>query len=116
MGPKQCGKTTLIKSLVKLFTGQNLSSTSGPITCVASRQRRITFFECPTSLDTMIDLAKVGYTYKHCIVTVRVAQHKIFRSESLYCIILQDSKGRERTNTGCYLLFVKYYGGREGVV
>ena len=60
MGPKQCGKSTLIRSLVKIFTGQNLSSTTGPITCVAGRQRRVTFFECPTDLYSMTDLSKVA--------------------------------------------------------
>lgn len=47
MGPKNSGKTTLIRSLVKIFTGQNLSDTKGPITCVAGKRRRITLFECP---------------------------------------------------------------------
>lgn len=32
MGPKGCGKSTLIRSLVKYYTGQNLSDVLGPIT------------------------------------------------------------------------------------
>jgi ribosome biogenesis protein BMS1 len=60
MGPKGCGKSTLIRSLVKLFTGQNLSSTTGPITCVAGRHRRVTFFECPNDIFSMTDLSKVA--------------------------------------------------------
>ncbi len=32
VGPKGCGKTTLVKSLVKKYTKQNLIDTKGPIT------------------------------------------------------------------------------------
>ncbi len=60
MGPKGCGKTTLIRSLVKIYTGQNLSSTSGPITVVAGPKRRLTFFECPLDIHSMTDLSKVA--------------------------------------------------------
>ena len=60
MGPKGCGKSTLIRSLVKIFTGQNLLDTSGPVTCVVGKKRRITFFECPLDLFSMTDLAKVA--------------------------------------------------------
>ena len=35
MGPPQCGKTTLIKSLVKRYTRQNLGEIKGPITVVS---------------------------------------------------------------------------------
>jgi len=60
MGPKGCGKSTLIRSLVKMFTSQNLTDTKGPITCVAGLSRRITFFECPTDIHSMTDLGKVA--------------------------------------------------------
>ena len=60
MGPKQCGKSTLIRSLVKLYSSQNLTTTTGPITCIAGRQRRVTFFECPDDIYAMTDLAKVA--------------------------------------------------------
>lgn len=60
MGPKDVGKSTLIRSLVKIYTGQNLTDTKGPITCVAGRKRRITIFECPLDMYSMTDLAKVA--------------------------------------------------------
>ena len=60
MGPQGAGKSTLIRSLVKLFSAQNLSDTVGPITVVAGKKRRVTFFECPCDLYSMTDLAKVA--------------------------------------------------------
>ncbi len=60
MGPKGVGKSTLIRSLVKIYTGQNLTDTKGPITVVAGQKRRVTFFECPLDLYSMTDLAKVA--------------------------------------------------------
>ena len=50
MGPKGCGKSTLIRSLVKIFSGQNITDTNGPITCVTGRKRRVTLFECPLDM------------------------------------------------------------------
>ncbi|CAM9787485.1 unnamed protein product, partial [Laminaria digitata] len=60
MGPKGSGKTTLIRSLIKLYTGHNLKESAGPITVVSSKNRRITFQECPDDLCGMVDLAKVA--------------------------------------------------------
>lgn len=60
MGPSGCGKSTLIRSLVKIYTGQNLVDTKGPITCIAGKKRRITFFECPLDMFSMTDLAKIA--------------------------------------------------------
>lgn len=54
------GKSTLIRSLVKMYTGQNLTDTTGPITVVAGKKRRFTFLECPNDLCGMIDAAKVA--------------------------------------------------------
>ena len=36
----------------------NVSEINGPITVVTSKIRRVTFFECPNDLNSMIDLAK----------------------------------------------------------
>ena len=60
MGPKGCGKSTLIRSLVKAYTGQNLSEVAGPITVVANKKRRLTFFECGGDLCSMLDIAKTA--------------------------------------------------------
>lgn len=60
MGPKGVGKSTLIRSLVKIYTGQNLSDTVGPITVIAGRKRRVTFMECPLDILSMTDLAKTA--------------------------------------------------------
>lgn len=55
------GKTTLIKSLVKRYSKQTLSSPLGPLTVVTSKRRRLTFLECPSgSLASMIDVAKIA--------------------------------------------------------
>jgi ribosome biogenesis protein BMS1 len=60
MGPPRCGKSTLIRSLVKIFTNQNLVDVLGPITVVASKNKRLTFIECPQDIHAMTDLAKVA--------------------------------------------------------
>ncbi|ORZ35046.1 hypothetical protein BCR44DRAFT_1493242 [Catenaria anguillulae PL171] len=59
-GPPGSGKSTLIKSLVKRFTRQNIHEINGPVTVVAGRKRRLTFIECNNDLNAMIDVAKVA--------------------------------------------------------
>lgn len=57
VGPKGCGKSTLIRSLVKYYSGQNLSDVLGPVTVVCGKRKRVTFFECPADdLCAMLDL------------------------------------------------------------
>ena len=61
VGPPGVGKTTLIKSLIKRYSKQTLSSPTGPLTVVTSKRRRLTFLECPSdSLAAMIDTAKIA--------------------------------------------------------
>jgi ribosome biogenesis protein BMS1 len=60
MGPAGSGKSTLIKSLVKKYTRQNLAEVKGPITIITGKERRMTLFECPNDLNAMTDLAKVA--------------------------------------------------------
>ncbi|KZZ90601.1 ribosome biogenesis protein [Ascosphaera apis ARSEF 7405] len=61
VGPPGVGKTTLIKSLIKRYTKQTLSTPVGPLTVVTSKRRRLTFLECPSdSLAAMIDVAKIA--------------------------------------------------------
>ncbi|KAL6708032.1 Glycoside hydrolase 2 (Mannanase, beta-galactosidase) [Coniothyrium glycines] len=60
VGPPGVGKTTLIKSLLRRYTKQTISTPTGPLTVVTSKRRRLTFIECPAdSLASMIDIAKV---------------------------------------------------------
>ena len=58
---QQVGKTTLIKSLIRRYTKQTLSTPKGPLTVVTSKRRRLTFLECPSdSLASMIDVSKIA--------------------------------------------------------
>ncbi|RAH72648.1 GTPase BMS1 [Aspergillus aculeatinus CBS 121060] len=61
VGPPGVGKTTLIKSLIRRYTKQTLSTPKGPLTVVTSKKRRLTFLESPSdSLASMIDVAKIA--------------------------------------------------------
>ncbi|CDW84912.1 bms1l protein [Stylonychia lemnae] len=59
-GSKESGKTTLIKSLVQNFTKQKINDVKGTITLRTNKNQRITFYECPTDMQAMIDLAKIA--------------------------------------------------------
>lgn len=60
VGPKGCGKTTLIRSLIKFYSGRNLHRLRGPVTVIAGKTKRITFMECPNTLASMCDISKVA--------------------------------------------------------
>ncbi|KAG1749341.1 DUF663-domain-containing protein [Suillus lakei] len=60
VGPPGVGKTTLLKSLVRRYAKQTLSEAKGPITVVAGKKRRLTFIECNSDLNSMIDIGKVA--------------------------------------------------------
>ena len=61
VGPPGVGKSTLIKSLIKRYTKQTITSPTGPLTVVTSKRRRLTFIECPgDSLASMIDVSKIA--------------------------------------------------------
>jgi ribosome biogenesis protein BMS1 len=60
VGPPGVGKTTLLKSLVRRYTKQTLNEAKGPITVVSGKKRRLTFIECNTDLNSMIDVGKVA--------------------------------------------------------
>mmetsp|Transcript_11990 Transcript_11990/g.44557 ORF Transcript_11990/g.44557 Transcript_11990/m.44557 type:complete len:1313 (-) Transcript_11990:29-3967(-) len=61
MGPPGCGKSTLIRSLVKFYSNSNIRKIAGPVTVVTGKRRRMTLFECPAhDLSAMVDLAKVA--------------------------------------------------------
>lgn len=60
VGPPKVGKTTLMQNLIRNYTRQKINNISGPVTVVTSKSRRLTFYECPNDLNSMIDTAKVA--------------------------------------------------------
>lgn len=60
VGPPKVGKTTLIRSLIRNYTRQNISQINGPITVVSGKNRRLTFIECNNDINSMIDVSKVA--------------------------------------------------------
>lgn len=60
MGPPGSGKSSLIRSLVKRYTRQNIGEIKGPVTVVSGKSQRITFIECSNQLNAMVDVAKVA--------------------------------------------------------
>mmetsp|Transcript_28798 Transcript_28798/g.44026 ORF Transcript_28798/g.44026 Transcript_28798/m.44026 type:complete len:1176 (+) Transcript_28798:155-3682(+) len=60
MGPPGVGKSTLIRSMVKMYTNHNLTTVTGPITVLTGKKKRITFFECPNDTAAMLDCAKIA--------------------------------------------------------
>jgi ribosome biogenesis protein BMS1 len=60
VGPPRVGKSILMQSLIKNYTRQKLNSMQGPVTVVTGKSRRVTFYECPNDLNSMIDTAKVA--------------------------------------------------------
>lgn len=58
-GSRESGKTTLIKSLVQHFTKMKINDVKGTITLRTNKNSRITFYECPTDMQAMIDLSKI---------------------------------------------------------
>ena len=61
------GKSTLIRSLVKMYTNHNLSNPTGPITVCTSKTRRITLLECPNTPTAMLDVAKIADLVLLCV-------------------------------------------------
>lgn len=60
IGASGVGKTTLVKTLVKCIVGTTLTTVAGPITIVASKTKRLTLFDVPSSLPAVIDAAKMA--------------------------------------------------------
>jgi ribosome biogenesis protein BMS1 len=67
MGPPQVGKSTLIRSLVKMYTNHNLKTVTGPITVVTGKKKRITFIECPNDTAAMLDCGKIADLVLLCV-------------------------------------------------
>jgi ribosome biogenesis protein BMS1 len=67
MGAQGTGKSTIIRSLVKLYTNHNLQSVTGPITVVTGKNKRITLLECPNDTAAMLDCAKIADLVLLCV-------------------------------------------------
>lgn len=59
-GSAESGKTTLIQSLVYHFCKQKVTTVRGTITLRTNKNQRITFMECPTNMQAMVDVAKIA--------------------------------------------------------
>jgi ribosome biogenesis protein BMS1 len=60
VGPPKVGKSILIQNLIRNYTRQKLNNIAGPVTVVAGKKRRLTFYECGNDINSMIDAAKVA--------------------------------------------------------
>lgn len=60
LGGPQSGKSTLLRSLIRIYTKQRLTSIAGPVTVVSGKKRRVTFVEVNNDINCMIDIAKVA--------------------------------------------------------
>ncbi|KAL7535066.1 hypothetical protein ACHAXR_009454, partial [Thalassiosira sp. AJA248-18] len=67
VGPPGVGKSTLIRSLVKMYSNHNLTNPTGPITVCTSKTRRITLLECPNTPTAMLDVAKIADLVLLCV-------------------------------------------------
>jgi ribosome biogenesis protein BMS1 len=67
MGPQGVGKSTVIRSLVKMYTQQNLTTVTGPVTVIMGKKKRMTFFECPNDTAAMLDCAKIADLVLLCV-------------------------------------------------
>lgn len=67
MGPAGVGKSTLIRSLVKLYSNHNLTTVTGPVTVITGKSKRITLIECPNDTAAMLDCAKIADLVLLCV-------------------------------------------------
>jgi len=89
-GPPGCGKSTLIRCLVKHYTKQNIKSdgVKGPVTVVAGKKKRIIFFEVGNDMNSMIDASKVAD-----LVLLMVDAHFGFEMETFEFLNLLQTHG-----------------------
>ncbi|KAH0573441.1 Ribosome biogenesis protein BMS1 [Spironucleus salmonicida] len=59
IGPAQSGKTTIVKQLIKQWTGVQVTPI-GPVTVSASKTKRITIFDVPSNIPAVLDAARVA--------------------------------------------------------
>lgn len=91
VGPPGCGKSSLIRSLVRKYCRQTLTDIKGPITVVAGKKRRITLIECANDLNSMIDVAKIADL---CLLMIN-AKHG-FQMETFEFLNIAQTHGMPR--------------------
>ncbi|CDS41864.1 ribosome biolocus tagsis protein BMS1 [Echinococcus multilocularis] len=60
VGPPRCGKSTLLRGLIRHFGRQLVPNITGPITVVVGKKFRLTLIECDCNINSMIDVAKIA--------------------------------------------------------
>lgn len=60
VGPPRCGKSTLLRGLIRHFGRQIVPNITGPITAVVGKRLRLTLVECDCNINSMIDVAKIA--------------------------------------------------------
>ncbi|TNN18894.1 Ribosome biogenesis protein BMS1 [Schistosoma japonicum] len=60
VGPPKCGKSTLLRGLIKHFAHLSLGVVKGPVTVVVGKKERLTFIECGCEINSMLDAAKIA--------------------------------------------------------
>lgn len=60
VGSKNCGKTTLIRLLIKKLCKNTLEAISGPVTLTINKDKRITLFECLPDIHQFVDTSKIS--------------------------------------------------------
>ena len=87
-GGHSSGKSTLIKSLVKYYTNQNINTINGTITVRNSKNQRITFIECNNDICSLDDCSKIT-DVAVCLIDCRVG----FEMETFEFISLLKNHG-----------------------
>ena len=59
-GPPGCGKSLLIRCLIRHYSRQRVIDLKGPVTVAISKVQRITFIEVGNDINSMMDAAKVA--------------------------------------------------------
>lgn len=59
-GPPGCGKSMLIRSLIKHYSQQRIVDLKGPITVAINKVSRITFIEVAPDINSMMDASKIA--------------------------------------------------------
>ncbi|KAI5184380.1 ribosome biogenesis protein BMS1 [Nematocida homosporus] len=59
-GPKDSGKSLLLSSVIRKYTRQKIDKITGIVSLMVGKAKRISLFECPADLVSMVDASKVA--------------------------------------------------------